>query len=175
MKTKVLFISFGLLTVLSSCAMVQSVVKSTFPYTTTLVIKKSSPVGVEQSVTAMATSFDQDFAKNGNNGDKVSEVRIISAKLKSTDPTDFNIGNLVSARFYMSKSDGKDEVLVASRMDITPGVGNSIVLDIDNTNFLDERVREPQVMIRMVYTLRNHIDVNANLHLVLGISAYPNK
>lgn len=155
--------------------MVQSVVKSTFPYTTNLAIPKSSKVGVEQSVTAMATSFDQDFTKTGNNGDKVSEVRIVSAKLQSRDPSDFNIGNFVSAKFYMSKADGKDEVLVASRIDITVGVGNSMVLDIDNSSFLDERVREPQIRIRMVYQLRNHIDVDANLHLVLGLSAYPNK
>ena len=174
MSRKVLFISFLLPLFFGSCAMMQSIIKSTFPYTTTVLIPQSSPVGVEQSVTAMATSFDQDFKKDGNNGEKVSDVRIVSAKLQSKDPTDFNIGNMVSVKVYMSKADGKDEVLVASRTDITPGAGNSIVLDIDNSNFLDQRVREPQIMIRMVYRLRNHIDVSANLHLVLGLSAYPN-
>ena len=153
--------------------MVQSIVKSTFPYTTTLVLPQSSKVGVELSVESMATSFDQDFSKTGNNASQVSEVRIVSARLQSRDPSDFNIGNLVSARIYMSKADGKDEVLVASRTDITAGVGNSLVLDIDNSHFLDERMREPNVRIRMVYKLRNHIDINANLHLVLGLSAYP--
>src|ERR1700761_179495 len=67
--------------ILSSCAFMQSVVKSTFPYTTTVTIPRSSPVGVETSVTGMATSFDQEFKKDGNNADKVSEVRIVSAKL----------------------------------------------------------------------------------------------
>ncbi len=160
--------------VFGSCAMMQSVIKSTFPYTTTVLLPRSSPVGEEQSVIGMATSFDQDFSKSGNNGDKVSEVRIISAKLESRDPSDFNIGNLKLVRVYMSKADGNDEVLVASRNDISPGVGNSVVLDIDNSHFLDERVREPNVRIRLVYQLRNHIDVDANLHLVLGLSAYPN-
>ena len=75
--------------------MMQSIVKSTFPYTTTLTIPKSSPVGVELSVTGMATSFDQDFKKDGNNADKVSEVRMVSARIESRDPSDFNIGNLV--------------------------------------------------------------------------------
>ena len=159
--------------VFGSCGMMQSVIKSTFPYTTTVLIPRSSPVATEQSVTGMATSFDQDFTKNGNNADKVSEVRIISAKLESRDPSDFNIGNLLLVRVYMAKADGKDEVLVASRNDITPGVGNTMVLDIDNSHFLDERVREKNVRIRLVYKLRNHIDVDANLHLVLGLSAYP--
>src|SRR5580698_5002532 len=98
MKRKVLFISLGLALVLGSCAMMQSIVKSTFPYTTTLTIPKSSQVGVELSVTGMATSFDQDFKKDGNNADKVSEVRMVSAKLQSKDPTDFNIGNLASVK-----------------------------------------------------------------------------
>lgn len=174
MKRKVLFLSLGLALVLGSCAMMQSIVKSTFPYTTTLTIPKSSQVGVELSVTGTATSFDQDFKKDGNNADKVSEVRIVSARIESREPSDFNIGNLVWAKVYMSKADSTDEVLVASRTDITPGVGNSMVLDIDNRNFLDQQVREPKVRIRMAYQLRNHINTNADLHIVLGLGAFPN-
>ena len=175
MKSKVMFISLGVALFSGGCAMMQSIVKSTFPYTTTLTIPKSSPVGVELSVTGMATSFDQDFKKDGNNADKVSEVRMVSARIESRDPSDFNIGNLVWAKVYLSKADSTDEVLVASRTDISPGVGNSMVLDIDNSNFLDQQVREPKVRIRMVYQLRNHIDVNANLHIVLGLGAFPNR
>lgn len=174
MRKKVLFISILLPLFFGSCAMMQSIIKSTFPYTATVLIPQSSAVGAEQSVIAEATSFDQDFKKDGNNGEKVSEVRIVSAKLQSKDPTDFNIGNLAMVKIYMSNADGKDEVLVASRTDITPGVGNSIVLDIDNSSFLDQRVREPQIRIRVVYRLRNRIDVSPSLHLILGLSAYPN-
>jgi hypothetical protein len=173
MKRKALFISFILPLFFGSCAMMQSIVKSTFPYTTTVVIPKTSKPGKELSVIGMGSSFDQDFKKGGNNGNKVSEVRMVSAKLQSNDPGGFNIGNLVSVKVYMAKADGSEEVLVASRSDITAGVGNSLVLDIDNSAFLDQRVREPQVRIRMVYKLRNRIDANASLHLVLGLGAYP--
>src|SRR5580698_7286188 len=103
MTKKAIFISFAFALVLGSCAMMQSIVKSTFPYTTTIVIPRSSLVGVDESVTGMATSFDQDFKKDGNNADKVSEVRMVSAKLQSKDPTDFNIGNLTSVKVYMAK------------------------------------------------------------------------
>jgi hypothetical protein len=175
MKGKVLFISLGVALLTGGCAMMQSIVKSTFPYTTTLEIPKSSPAGVELSVTGMATSFDQDFKKNGNNADKVSEVRMVSATMESRDPSDFNIGNLVWVKVYMSKADSTDEVLVASRTDITQGVGNSMVLDIDNSTFLDQQVREPKIRIRMAYQLRNHINVDANLHVVLGLGAFPNR
>ncbi|WP_094568797.1 hypothetical protein [Mucilaginibacter xinganensis] len=173
MKRKVLFISFILPVLLSSCAMMQSIVKSTFPYTTTIVIPKTSKTGSELSVTSMATSFDQDFRKDGNNGAKISEVRMISAKLESKDPSDFNIGNLAMVKVYMAKADGSEEVLVASRSDITAGVGNTLVLDIDNSAFLDQRAREPQIRIKMVYKLRNRISNDVSLHVVLGLGAYP--
>jgi hypothetical protein len=77
-------------------------------------------------------------------------------------------------RIYMAKPDSTDEVMVASRTDITPEVGNSIVLDIDNSHFLDQLIRMPNVRIRMVYKLRNNISVDASMRLVLGLSAYPN-
>jgi len=161
--------------VFASCAMMQSIVKSTFPYTTTVTIPKTDKPGEEHSATAMATSFDQDFRKDGNNGAKVSEVRMVSAKLESRDPSDFNIGNLSMVKVYMAKADGTDEVLVASRTDITAGVGNTMVLDIDNSSFLDQHVRQAQVKIRMVYKLRNAIQVSPSLHIILGLSAYPNR
>jgi hypothetical protein len=169
-----LLISSALLFLFSSCAMVQSVVKSTFPYTSNLTVSASSQTGSELTAISTATSFDQDFSKSGDDGERVSDVRIVSARLRSIDPSGFNIGNLVSAKFYMSNPDGSDEVLVASRTDITEGVGNSIVLDIDNANFLDKLVRMPNVRIRMVYVLRNKISTDASLRLVLGLSAYPN-
>ena len=105
----------------------------------------------------------------------VNAVRIISAKLQSTDPSDFNIGQLASLQVYVSKIDGKGEEMVASRKNINPTIGNSLVLDIDNTHFLDEIVRESNVRVRLVYKLRNAIHTDVKLHLVMNIAAYPNK
>jgi len=173
MVRKLFPVSIALIIFLGSCGMFQSIVKSTFPYTTTLTIPASSKPGAEYTAISMATSYDQDFTKDGNNAGHIEDVRVVSAKLRSVDPADFNIGNLVSVRFYMSTHDGKDEVLVASRTDITQGVGNTMVLDIDNSNFLDELIRQPDVRIRMVYKLRNGITSDANLRLSLGLSAYP--
>ena len=163
----------ALILVISSCGMMQSVIKSTFPYTTTLLIPRASTVGDVQSVTGMATSFDQDFTRSGNNANNVSKVRVVSAKIESRNPSDFNIGNFSSIHVFIAKADGSDEVMIASRTDITAGVGNSMVLDIDDSHFLDEMVRQPNVRIRMCYRLRNHIDVDASLHVVLGLGAYP--
>jgi hypothetical protein len=157
----------------SSCAMFQSIVKSSFPYTTTLVVPASSKAGNEYSAISMANSFDQNFSKSGNNGDRITLVRIISAKLTSTDPSDYNIGNLYAVKIYLSKEDGKDELLVAQRDDIGANVGNNVVLDIDNSHMLDELVQEQNIRVRMAYKVRKRFSTDASVHVVLGLAAYP--
>ena len=174
MTKKPLPVLIALLFVFSGCGMFESVVKSTFPYTTNLTIPASSEPGKQYTAVNMATSYDQNFTKDGNNANHIGQVMVVSAKLRSTDPAGFNIGNLEYVKFYMAKHDGSDEILVASRTDITKGVGNSMVLDIDNSNFLDQLVRQPDVRIRMVYKLRNGVDTDVTVKLILGLSAYPN-
>jgi hypothetical protein len=162
-----------LCTLFGSCAMFQSVVKSSFPYTATLTVPAASQPGNEYSAISIATSFDQNFSKNGNTANKITLVRVIAAKLMSDDPTDYNIGNLASVKIYLSKDDGTDEMLVASRDDIGANVGNNMVLDIDNSKFLDQLVREPNIRVRMAYKVRKLYMRDVSLHVVLGLSAYP--
>jgi hypothetical protein len=38
---------------------------------------------------------------------------------------------------------------------------------------LDEHMREQKIKVRLVYKLRNHIDANANLRLVLSFGGGP--
>jgi hypothetical protein len=153
--------------------MFQSIIKSSFPYTATLVVPASSKAGNEYSAISMANSFDQNFTKSGNNGDRITLVRIVSAKLMSTDPSDYNIGNLASVKIYLSKEDGKDEILVARRDDIGANVGNNVVLDIDNSHMLDELVQEQSIRVRMAYKVRKGFSTDASVHVVLGLAAYP--
>jgi len=100
-------------------------------------------------------------------------VRIVSAKLMSTEPVDYNLGNLSEVRIYLSDNEGQQEVMVASRSDIGANVGNDVVLDIDNSNMLDELVREPQIRVRMAYKVRKASKTDASVHVVLGLAAYP--
>ena len=168
---KLTFILLASILFFGSCAMMQRVVKGTFPYTANIAIPASASIGEPHTAISTANSFDQDFTKDGNNAGKISEVRTVSAKLESKDPANYNIGNIASLRVYMAKADGSDEVMVAIRKDIAATTGNSIVLDIDNSHFLDELVRQPSVRIRMVYKLRKASDVDVSLKLSLGIAA----
>jgi len=173
MNRRVLTFASVVFLFLSACSVWQSAVKSTFPYTTVITIPRSSADNIILSVSGTAKSFDEDFNKNGNNADKIKDVKIASAKIESDDPSDFNLGNLSMIRIYLAKADGGGEMMVASRTDITSMVGNNLVLDIDNTRTLDELVKEPNVTVKMEYKLRDHIYVNAHLKVVLGLRANP--
>jgi hypothetical protein len=167
---RLLILAGMLIALLSGCAMYQSAVKSSFPYTSTLVVPASSKPGSTGSAISTATSFDQNFGKN--NADRIKMVRIVSAKLMSTEPSDYNLGNLSEVRIYLSDN-GQGEIMVASRSDIGANVGNNVVLDIDNSNMLDELIREPQIRVRMAYKVRKSVERDASVHVVLGLAAYP--
>lgn len=172
MKNKFPLWFFAASLVLAGCSVWQSAVKSTFPYTATITIPKGAADNTTQSASADASSFDQRFNKNGNNADKIKDVKIVSAKLVSDDPSDFNLGNLATAKVYLANSAGA-ETMVASRTDIGAQVGTSLVLDIDETKTVDEFVKDPKVKVRIEYSLRDHIYVNAHLKVVLGLRANP--
>ena len=173
MYKKLLFLACAISLLLPACSVWQSAVKSTFPYNTTLTIPRNAADNIVLSASGTAQSFDQNFNKEGSNADKVKDVKIVSAKIVSDDPADFNLGNLSMVKIYLAKADGSSEVMVASRTDITAMVGNSIVLDIENTKILDDQVKEPKLIIKMEYQLRDHIYVNAHLKVVLGLRANP--
>ena len=58
----------------ASCATLQSVVRSTFPYTSTLIIPASSSTSTNMSVSSSASSFDQIFTGQGTNTSQVSQA-----------------------------------------------------------------------------------------------------
>ena len=173
MKIKLLLGAVVLLWIIAGCNMVKSMVKSSIPYTATLTIPAASEVGTTHNDVTTAASFDRNFSVNGITLGKVSEVSLISAKMESTGPADYNLGDLTWVKLYASKADGKNEVLIASRTDISATTGNTLILDAISTQFLDQYVREKDVRIRMAYQLRKKPATDVSVHLVLGMNAYP--
>lgn len=169
-KTILLFTGMALV---SACATFQSIVRSTFPYTATLIVPSSAVVNKAQSATSSASSFDQIFTGQGTNTNMIKEVRIASAKLEASNPVDLNLGNISSVKVYLSRGDGSKEVLVANRSDVSPNVGPNLVLDIDNSKFLDEVLKGSTVRVRMEYVLRTPFKVDASIRARLGFTTSP--
>lgn len=170
-KTIIGFIALSSL--IYGCATVQSIVRSTFPYTSTLIIPASSKTGTVLTATSPASSFDQIFTGQGTNTNSVKEVRIASAKIMASNPTNQNLGAFKSIKVFISRGDGSSEAMVAQRTDISASVGGNLVLDIDNSKFLDEYIKGSTVRVRMEYVLRDALTTDVSVKASLGFSTSP--
>jgi hypothetical protein len=156
MKTKCRFLATILgCCLLAACGTMQSIVRSSIPYTTTLTVPASAQTGKSLSAVGTASSFDKIIFKNGN----INRVNDLS--------------HLQNVKVYMMKPDESDAILVASKDNIPPGVTNVIGLVINESALLDRFIREPDIRIKMVYTLRNQLKASANLLLVMNVNATP--
>ncbi|OAQ39112.1 hypothetical protein A5893_10605 [Pedobacter psychrophilus] len=155
----------------TSCATLQSIVKSTFPYTSNLIIPASSNVGSTLSATSSASSFDQIFTGSGSNTDQITQVRISSAKIESVNPSNQNLGVFKSINIYLVN--GSQQTLVANRKDVSATVGNSLVLDINNSKFLDDYLKSGTVRVKMEYVLQSGLSVDLSVKASLGFNSSP--
>lgn len=170
---KTLVVLIAITSIITACGTMQSIIRSTFPYTATLIVPASSKTNSNLSATSSASSFDQIFTGQGSNTSSVKEVRIASAKVEASNPVSQNMGAFKSIRLYISRGDGSSEVLVAQRSDISSTVGNNLVLDIDNSRFLDEYIKGSTVRVRMEYELRNSLNSDVSVKASLGFSTAP--
>jgi len=169
---KLLFTVFAAATVLfSGCGTVQSIIKSSFPYTTNLVIPASAAKDKVISASSIAGSFDESVG-NVNGNKYIKEIRMASARLITTNPRDKSMGMFKSVKIFLS-SGNSGEVMVASRNDISEHIGSDLVLDIDNSRFLDKYVKGNVIKVRMEYVLRDSLDTDVSVKASLGFSAAP--
>jgi len=161
-------------TIFTGCSAVQSIIRSTFPYTATLVVPVTAKANTEQSATSQASSFDQIFTGQGSNTESIKDVRVASVKIDASSPSGQSLGVFKSVKIYISRGDSSKELLVATRNDIATTVGSSIMLDADTTLLLDDYIKGSTVRIRMEYVLRNAVSSDINLKASIGFNVAPN-
>ncbi len=162
---KVLIYTLLVFLFFTSCATVQSVVRSVFPYTATLIIPAANSSNNAFSISSAARSFDQIFTGQTNNN-QISQVRIASARIDAISPTTQNLGTFKSIKLYLVN--GKEQTLVATRTDIAATAGRSIMLDTDNSKLLDDYLKAGTSSIKMEYVLQNNL--NADLSVKISLS-----
>ena len=168
---KKLVLGLMAVSIITACATVQSIVRSTLPYTATLIIPAGTSTGTMRSAVSPASSADQIFG--GSSNSQIKEVRITNARIDASSPSNQNLGVFSTVRLYLSRGDGSGEVLVASRNDISANAGSSIVLDIDNSRFLDDIIKSSTARVRMEYILRNSLNADVSVKASLGFSSNP--
>lgn len=154
---------------LVSCGTVQSIVQSTFPYTTNVLISTGVPADKEVTSTATASNVQSWFG--GNNNAKIKNVRISDAKINVVLPSGGDLSALKSVKVYIS-SNGSNEKLVASRNDIST-TSNSVNLDLNSSGYLDDVVKSSGVTVKTVYELRKPVSSDTNMKVSLNFSSVP--
>jgi hypothetical protein len=168
---KILFTIFAAVILCSGCGTVQSIIKSTFPYTATLIIPASAKADTVISSTSAASSFDEVFGNQSGN-DYIKDVRIASAKLIASNPNDKSMGMFKSLKIFISNG-ASGEVMVASRNDISENIGSTLVLDIDNSRFVDKYIKGSSLRIRIEYVLRQALTTDVSVRTSLSFGSSP--
>lgn len=169
---KTFLILFAFVIVLSGCATVQSIIKSTFPYTATIVVPASSKSNTTISASSSATSIDEVFG-NQNGTNYVKDVRISSAKMIASNPSNKSLGMFKSVKLYISSGNSNNEVMVASRNDVQENIGSELVLDIDNSRFVDDYLKGNSLRVRLEYVLRNSATMDVSIKTSLSFISSP--
>ena len=169
---KILIILVCIVATTTGCSTVQSLIKSTFPYTATIIIPASSRTNATISTTSTASSFDQIFG-NQNGTTYIKEVRVASARVDASNPTNQNLGIIKSVKLYIINGSGA-EVMIASRNDIAENIGSNLVLDVDNSRFVDNYIKGNNLRIRMEYVLRNSLTSDISVRTAINFNSSPN-
>lgn len=164
-----------IITFLSACTAVQSVIRSNFPYTATLLIPKTDKIDTILSVSSQAGTLDQLITGYGSNTKAIKDARLTSVKIDVNSPVGQSLGIFKSMKVYISRGDSSKELLIASRNEIISNLGSSIMLDADNAVLLDEFIKGSTVRIRMEYVLRNSISTEISLKTSVAINVAASK
>jgi hypothetical protein len=164
-----------LITIFSACSAVQSVIRSSFPYTANLIVPQTTQVDTMLSVISQASTLDQIITGYGSNTKAIKDVRIASLKIEANTPLGQSLGIFKSIKMYISRGDSSKELLIASRNEISATVGSSIMLDAENTALVDEFIKGSTVRIRMEYELRNSINNAITIKSTLALNIEANK
>ena len=92
-------------TIFAGCSAVQSIIRSTFPYTAILVVPATSKINVEQSAISQASSFYQIFTGQTSNTNSIRDVRVATVKIDATSPAGQTLGVFKSFKIYISRGD----------------------------------------------------------------------
>ncbi len=167
---KNLFLSAIAVVSVASCGTVQSIVQSTIPYNTNVLVSSGVPGNQEISSTSQATNFAQ-YIGAGNN--MVKDIRISQAKAVAISTSSSqDLGVFKSIKVYVS-ANNTSEILVAQRNDIGNNIGNTLNLDPDTSKVLDDVMKSGAVKARVAYVLKNTATNDLNLNISLRFSSVP--
>lgn len=103
-------------------------------------------------------------------GANVKDIRVSNATLSVGSET--SLGVFKSVKVYLSNN-GSNQVLAASRESIPDNVGNSLAMDVNTSQTLDNIMKSGSVQARIVYVLKQSPTSDISLKSSIGFSSVP--
>lgn len=164
---KNVFLSAAVATVgLVSCSTVSSIMQNTFPYNANFLVASGSSANQQLSSVSVAQSINQISGASAN----VKDIRVSNATL--TLPTNASVGIFQSVKVYLS-ANGSNEVLAASRENISDNVGSTLTLDVNSSQTLDNMMRAGAIQQRFVYVLKQSPTSDISVKTSVNFSSVP--
>lgn len=152
---------------LVSCSTVSSVLQNTLPYNSNFVVTQGSPANTQLSAVGAGTSLNQ-IANVSNN---VKDIRASTVNMSVTSGAQ-GMGVFKSVRVYISS--GNNEVLVASRDNIADNIGNTLSLDVNSNQILDNVMKSGNaIQQRVVYILKSTPTSDMSVRSSITFSSVP--
>ena len=153
--------------VIVSCSTVSSIMQNTFPFNSTIVVTKGSPANTTLSTIGTGTGINQLVGTSTN----VKDIRLSNSTVTITNG-DHGMGIFKSVKVYLTT--GSNEILVASRDNISDNIGNTLALDVDNSKTLDNTMKSGStVQQKIVYTLKSAPTSDVTLRTTLNFTSSP--
>lgn len=151
---------------LASCSTVSSILQNTFPYNATVLVAAGSPANIELSSVSAAQSVNQLTGSGAN----VKDITVSNATLSVGSDT--SMGVFKSVKVYLSNN-GSNQVLVASRESIPDNVGNSLSMDVNTSQKLDNMMKSGAVQAKIIYVLKQSPTSDISLKASVGFNSVP--
>lgn len=152
---------------LTACSTVSSLMQSTFPYNSSYIVTAGSPAQTQLSGIGAGFSINQLVGVSNN----VQDIKISNATASVTSGAQ-GMGVFRSVNVYLSA--GGNEVLVASRDNIADNIGNTLALDINASQSLDNIMKSGQtIQQKVVYVLKSSPTTDLTVKTSLSFNSTP--
>ena len=156
-------------TILTSCSTVSTIMQNTFPYNSSVVITSGSPANTTLSAIGSGTNINQITGISNN----VKDIKIANANMSVTSGSQ-GMGVFKSVKVYLSS--GSNEILVASRDNISDNIGSSLSLDVSSNQVLDQLIKSGNsVQQKIVYVLKSSPSADFTVKTSMNFSSVPVK
>lgn len=151
-----------------SCTVQKTTLKSSFGYSSLINIPESKNVDSPQSAKNVVINMAQLLGMQ-QTATRLTNATVTSAKIEVVNVKGQKLDIFKSVKLFLA--DENSEVMIGSKNDIPENIGNKLVLELDNTRFIDNYVKDGEMKFRLEYVLRKRTEDGINVKASVEVNS----